>query len=101
MVGDGPPDFVRELWLEVRSNAVEQAHRAYRSAQAWALDGDPAAWGALVDDAHQLAGSLGSFGQWEAASAAAALDGRLHGESPDPLAVVEAAALLCDVLERT
>lgn len=101
MVGDSPPDFVRELWLEVRSNAVEQAHRACRSAEAWALDGNGTAWDALVDDAHQLAGSLGSFGQWEAAAAAAALDGLLHEDSPDPTAVVEAAVLVRDALDRT
>ena len=100
-MGDIPPDFVRELWLKVRPHAVDQADRARRAAAAWSADGDRAAWEDPGRRAHQLAGSLGSFGQRDAATAAQELDVLLHMPSPDPVAVVEAATILCSEVERT
>lgn len=100
-MGDDQPDFVRELWREIRPNALAQADRAVRSAADWSADGSPAAWDSLVEDAHQLAGSLGSFGQADAATLATVLDGLLHTPTPEPDLILESATRLRAALDHT
>lgn len=85
------PDFVAELWLEMRPRMVAQADGIVASARVWAGTGDTTAWQEVVGNAHQLAGSLGSYGQAGPAAAARALDDLTHESSADP-AVITAAA---------
>jgi len=93
-------DWVRELWLEVRPGAVERIDRiagALRMAEAGSLRDDDREDALAV--AHQLAGSLGSYGFHDAAVAAGEAE-RLLGEAPVDLdALGDAVARLSAVLD--
>ncbi len=92
------PDFVREMWAEVRPGVIARTDGVVALAREWAATGDADAWQSLLREAHQLAGALGSYGQADAGAAAVALDSCVRSAAPDPQAVVEAAVRLRECL---
>lgn len=86
---DTPDDWIAALWEQVRPSAADKVAviaRAAAAARRGALDDTTRAeaW----QEAHRLAGSLGSYGHRDAADAAAELERLLDAplDAPEPLA---------------
>ena len=77
---DRPADWIADLWQQVRPNAAAKVAVIARAAAA-ARNGplDEEARAAAWQEAHRLAGSLGSYGHHDAASAATELERLLDG----------------------
>ena len=87
----GSDPLVREVWESVkhdaagRAAALDSAVRAYRDTR------DERHRMAAVQEAHRLAGSLGSFGYADLSAAAARIEAALAASRPDAARSTEAA----------
>lgn len=90
--------LVREVWESVKHGAVARAAALESAVRAYRDTGDDLHRLAAAEEAHRLAGALGSFGYADLSAAAARIEAALAGSRPDAARVAVAAqdsAQLC------
>ena len=94
----GPPTtpqsdpLVREVWESVKHSAVTRASALQAAIRAYADTGDQQHRQQALEEAHRLAGALGSFGYVELSASAARVEKALEAPGPGAAQVAQAAA---------
>jgi len=92
--------WVAELWQQVRPHALAQAVELECLVRAAPSSGDALVQEQAAEIAHQLAGSVGSYGLTEASRLARVLEHRLHGEPGSQVADDRSTVVLAAQLRR-